>query len=148
MPSRASAADHPPGISVVVAVRDRAHLLARTLDCLAHQRLPADDVEVVVSTDGSDDVTTELVRAYADRLRLLCDRQESLGARLSAARNGGARRSTGPLLAFLDAGTLPGPDYVRALLEAHRRRCAITGYLHGFNWFSPAVTPQDELAQL
>jgi hypothetical protein len=42
-----------PFVSVVVATRDRAGLLAQTLDALAGQRWPRDQFEIVVADNGS-----------------------------------------------------------------------------------------------
>jgi validoxylamine A glucosyltransferase len=137
-----------PKISVVIPAGDRAGPLARTLECLAAQRMPARDVEVVVSCVGPGGACNDIIRSYANKLRLRRCAQGDEGFRLSAARNGGARLAAAPVLAFLNPGMLPGPGYARALIEAHGTRCAVTGYVYGFNWYRPAVTMSDEVAQL
>jgi Glycosyl transferase family 2/N-terminal domain of galactosyltransferase len=111
-----------PMISVVVPAYNRSALLARTLETLRRQRLPAADFEVIVADDGSSDDTEQVARSFADRLRLRYWFQEDQGFRVAAARNAGARLASAPLLAFLDCGTLAGPDFVGGHLAAHAAR--------------------------
>src|SRR5579871_3703434 len=102
----------PPGISVVIPTYNRREQLRRTLDSLVAQRFPAAGFEVVVADDGSSDGTGDMVRSFEDRLAVRYWFQEDLGFRAAAARNAGARLATAPILAFLDAGTIAGPDFV------------------------------------
>lgn len=135
-------------LSVVIPTYNRADLLRRTLDSLVTQRFPADELEVVVSDDGSSDTTAETARSYVDRLNLRYHFQEDLGFRAGAARNAGARLASAPVLAFLDTGSLANPDYARAHLDAHATRCAVMGYTHGANPFGIDATLDQELASL
>jgi glycosyltransferase involved in cell wall biosynthesis len=126
-------------------------MLRQTLDSLAEQRYPAAGFEVVVADDGSSDATADVAAEYAGRLRLRYCYQEDLGYRVAAARNAGARLATAPLLAFLDAGTLAGPDFVRGHLAAHAASGqatsrsggpgAVLGYCYGYR-------PLDDLSWL
>ncbi|MFE9904052.1 glycosyltransferase [Streptomyces achromogenes] len=129
-----------PRLSVVIPTYNRESLLDRTLGSLARQDVPVPDFEVVVADDGSSDGTAELVRSYADRLRVRYHFQEDLGFRVAAARNGGARLATAPVLAFLDTGMVVGPQWVRAHLDAHAsgRRQAVLGYSYGYNPANPS----------
>jgi validoxylamine A glucosyltransferase len=108
-------------ISVVVPTYNRSALLARTLETLCGQRVPAGEFEVIVTDDGSGDDTPEVVRSFGGRLRLRYCFQEDQGFRVAAARNAGARLAAAPVLAFLDAGTLAGPDFVGGHIAAHAR---------------------------
>ncbi|MFE4824884.1 glycosyltransferase [Streptomyces sp. NPDC056704] len=128
-----------PRLSVVIPRYNRLALLDRTLGSLVRQDLPPSEVEVVVADDGSSDGTAELVRSYTDRLRLRYHFQEDLGFRVAAARNGGARLATAPVLAFLDTGVIVGPGWARAHLEAHAdgHRHAVLGYCYGYNPANP-----------
>jgi glycosyltransferase involved in cell wall biosynthesis len=119
-----------PRISVVVPTYNRSDLLVRTLDGLAAQTLPAAEFEVIVADDGSTDATAEVVRSYDSRFRLLYTFQEDRGFRAGLARNAGARLASAPVLAFLDTGVLPGPDYVRSHLEAAGRNRVVVGYTY------------------
>ncbi|HEY2730960.1 MAG TPA: glycosyltransferase family A protein [Polyangia bacterium] len=90
----------PAEVSVVIPVYNRAHLIARTIDCVLEQTYPHCHVIVVDdgSTDGTPVVVTERYRGN-DRVRLL--RQENRG--VSAARNAALAVATGDYIAFLDS---------------------------------------------
>ncbi|WP_320065459.1 glycosyltransferase [Micromonospora sp. RTGN7] len=124
-----------PLISVIIPTYNRSRLLHDTLTALADQRISADAFEVIVADDGSTDETRQTVEAFRDRLRLRYHFQEDLGFRAAAARNAGARLAVGPILAFVDSGILPGPDFVAGHLAAHREPGAarvVLGYTYGF----------------
>lgn len=128
-------AAQPPGISVVIPTYNRREQLRRTLDSLVAQRFPAAGFEVVVADDGSSDGTGDMVRSFEDRLAVRYWFQEDLGFRAAAARNAGARLATAPILAFLDAGTIAGPDFVGGHLAAQRhgsRPRVVLGYCFGY----------------
>ncbi len=102
---------HPdplPRVSVIVAHYDQPGELSRTLHALAAQDYPRELLEIVVADDGSPGVVD-----VPDDVILV--RQEDQGFRLAAVRNLGVRASSGEVLCFLDADTVPEPGYVRAL---------------------------------
>src|SRR6185437_11468221 len=135
-------AGSPPGLSVIIPTYNRREQLHRTLESLAAQRFGAGEFEVVVSDDGSSDGTAGLVRSFEGRLRLRYCFQEDRGFRAAAARNAGARLATAPVLAFLDSGTLAGPDFVRCHLAGHAagsRPRVVLGYCFGYQ--SPGEAP-------
>jgi glycosyltransferase involved in cell wall biosynthesis len=124
-----------PKLSVVVPTYNRAGLLRETLRHLARQRMPADEFEVVVADDGSDDGTKDVVEAARSRLTVKYHYQEDRGFRAGTARNAGARLASAPVLVFLDTGAVAGPDYLHRHLAAHEDGVsrAVLGYAHGFN---------------
>jgi glucosyl-dolichyl phosphate glucuronosyltransferase len=93
-------------------------MLEGLLGTLARQEIDTDALEVVVVDDGSADPVAEIVRRAAGRgpIAMRCERQEGRG--LNAARNLGAERSSGDVLAFLDDDTLADPGWAAALLDA------------------------------
>jgi GT2 family glycosyltransferase len=97
-----------PTVSVIVIHYNQQRELDRTLAALAVQDYPADLVEIVVVDDGSP-----VVPIVPNGVRLV--RQDDHGFRAAAARNLGARESTGSILCFLDADTAPEPQYVREI---------------------------------
>ncbi|MFI1197408.1 glycosyltransferase [Micromonospora sp. NPDC020750] len=124
-----------PMISVIIPTYNRSRLLRGTLTALADQRIPTDAFEVIVADDGSTDDTRRTVEDFTGRLRLRYHFQEDLGFRAAAARNAGARLARGEILAFVDSGILPGPDFVAGHLAAHREpgpARAVIGYTYGF----------------
>lgn len=106
----ADKASRPRTVRVVVTQYEQPDALARTLRAVERQTYPAHLVEVVVVDDGS---RVEPVVPDGVALR----RQEDLGFRLAAARNLGAEGATTDLLCFLDADTVPEPDFLTRLLR-------------------------------
>jgi len=100
--------DPLPTVSVVVAHYRQQAELDRTLAALARQDHPAELLEVVVVDDGSPEPPR-----VPEGVRLVVQADE--GFRLSAARNLGVRSSTGAVVCFLDADTVPEPGYVSAM---------------------------------
>ncbi len=105
-------------LSVVIPTKDKAPLLARTLDALDAQDLPGVAWEIVVVDDGSCDGTAALLarRAAAPGSRL---RPVSPGRNVgrAAARNLGWRSASGRWVVFLDDDIIAPPH----LLAAHLR---------------------------
>lgn len=136
-----------PRISVVIPTRNRAAELRLTLQSLREQTAPAHDMEVVVVNDGSTDETPEVVREFGatHRVRhLVVDHDEAdiaaHGPAYSRNRNLGVRLATAPLLAFLDSGTVAGPDFVAEHQRHHQLAdrpagpgVAVIGYTYGYN---------------
>src|SRR5579871_1074382 len=136
-----------PSISVIIPTYNRRELVRRMLNQLARQDVPTADFEVIVSDDGSRDDTRTMVDSFAGRLRLTYHYQEDRGMRVSLARNCGARLARAPLLLFVDAGAMMGPDFVRRHLAAHAdpaARQAVAGYAWGYN---PEFPPGPVLAK-
>src|SRR5687767_7203383 len=69
----------PPELSVALASYNRREGLARALDALAQQTLPAARFEVIVVLDGSTDGSAEMVRARSDPFELKLVEQENRG---------------------------------------------------------------------
>ncbi|NUT47306.1 MAG: glycosyltransferase [Saccharothrix sp.] len=125
-----------PRIAVVIPTYNREALVRGTLEALVRQGIPPAEFEVVVSDDGSSDRTRAVVDGFADRLTIRYHFQEDLGFRAAAARNAGVRLTTAPVLAFVDAGVLPGPDFLAAHLAVHEvdpgAPTAVIGYTFGY----------------
>ncbi|MEW5809509.1 MAG: glycosyltransferase [Actinomycetota bacterium] len=137
--NRWDALDGRPGrlatISVVVPFFDQQADLARLLAALGQQDYPAHLVDVVVADDGSPappDVSSSALRCTVVR-------QPDRGFRAAAARNLGAAATAGEILCFLDADTVPEPDYLReisrlpsllpdALVVGRRRHADLDGW--------------------
>jgi glycosyltransferase involved in cell wall biosynthesis len=120
-----------PNLSVVICTYNRAPLLARLLDSLCRQTLPAHYFEVVVINDGSVDDTETVVAAYASRLPLQYGYQGNGGP--ASARNRGLFLCRGDILLFLDDDNIPAETLLEEHLKTHRqfpaRHYAVLGYM-------------------
>lgn len=85
-------------VSVVIPAYNAAHVLPEAIESVRAQTFT--DWELWIVDDGSTDHTQEVVKAYNDdRIKLIFQTNSGV----SAARNHGALRSQGELIAFLDA---------------------------------------------
>lgn len=87
-------------VSVIIPTYNRGWILREAVDSVLAQDYA--DYELIVVDDGSTDATASVLQMYADRIRIL--RQKNKG--VSAARNTGIRAASGMLIAFLDSDDL------------------------------------------
>jgi GT2 family glycosyltransferase len=102
-----------PKVSVVVCAYNAASTLPECLESL--MRLDYPDYEVILVDDGSRDSTP---RIAADFPQIRYVRQENRG--LSVARNVGAERSSGEIIAYTDADCVADEDWLRCLVQSMR----------------------------
>jgi GT2 family glycosyltransferase len=112
-----------PFVSVVVPTFDGRDHTLRLLDALGEQTLPADEFEVVVIVDGSEDGTKEALGELVTPFRLNWAWQPNRGT--SAARNAGSARATGEVVVFLDDDIEPDPGFLEALADVQRNRTGV-----------------------
>jgi glycogen(starch) synthase len=99
-------------VSVVVCTYNREHGLDATLGSLKLQRFT--DFEVVVVNGPSTDGTAELLRRWADPIKIV----DNPAANLSISRNLGIHASAGEIVAFIDDDALPEPGWLEQALPA------------------------------
>jgi GT2 family glycosyltransferase len=135
-------------VSVIVPVRNRPDLLARTLETLTGQDFPADEYEIIVCDDGStEDVSSVVRRFIPGPVSIRLEKQGPLGP--AAARNLGIRRSHAPVLIFVDSDVQADRALIRCLVEvlrAHPEWQGAEAALHpageeaGILWDAPSST--------
>jgi GT2 family glycosyltransferase len=103
-------------VSVVVPTHRRPRSLKRCLIALTGLDYPRDRFEVVVVDDGGDGTTERVAADFAGRLDLCVIAQPRRGP--AAARNSGAARARGEMLAFTDDDCVVEPGWLRAFAEA------------------------------
>ncbi len=102
-------------ISVIIAAYNVADSIARAIDSVLAQTLPADEIFIV--DDGSTDGTADVIRRYGDKIRYI--HQPKTGA--PEARNRGIEAATGRWIAFLDADDEWLPDKLARQMDLMRR---------------------------
>ena len=111
-----------PAVSVVVPTCGRAALLARCIDALLLQDLPAGQFDIIIVDDGPTEGTRTLVADIAARARgagIALAYAANRGRHgPAAARNLGWHRSGAPIVAFTDDDTVPSPGWLRHGLAA------------------------------
>src|SRR5437588_2237367 len=114
--------------SVVIPAYNEEQFLPRLLDSIEVARLNysggRDQVEVVVADNNSTDRTAEVAAAYGARVVHVAKR------RIGAARNGGARASTGEILCFIDADSAVHPqtfDAIDLVMKTGKYVWGVTG---------------------
>lgn len=100
-----------PLVSVVIPHYNQSRQLSLVLEALTAQTHPANRLEVVVADDGSD--CPPDASPWTSRLNITVVTQEDKGFRAAAARNLGVAASSGSIVCFLDADTVPTPEYIR-----------------------------------
>lgn len=102
-----------PGISVIVAARNEAARLPARIENLLDADYPADRLEILVASDGSDDATREALARYRHRVGLV----ELPPSGKAVALNAAVARARHPILVFADARQRFAPDAIARLVE-------------------------------
>jgi glycosyltransferase involved in cell wall biosynthesis len=108
-----------PSVSVVIPTYRRSRELAACLASLSALDYPLDRLEVIVVDDGGGVSFDPELR---DRLELTVVEPGAMRTARrgpAAARNLGAERAAGELLAFTDDDCLPAPDWLRVLVDRY-----------------------------
>ena len=118
--------------SVIIPSYNSKTQIINSLKNLALQNFPRNEYEIVLVDDGSEDNTRSAVRNFMRQYPSLNfkaihfprAREKSAGEgrfRAGLARNLGAKRAEGEILAFLDADILSPPDYLERLSGDHQK---------------------------
>jgi len=97
-------------VSIVIPACNAERTIAECLQASLQQTHP--DCEIIVVDDGSTDRTRQIVEQFTG---VAVIHQANRGP--AAARNTGAARATGDVLAFTDSDCIPRPDWIERLLE-------------------------------
>ena len=107
-----------PFVSIIIPTYNRPHQLVVCLQSLAQLNYPRDRYEVIVVDDGSAVNLPPVIARFYDRFEITVLTQSHAGP--ATARNTGAARARGSILAFTGDDCTPAPDWLKAV-EA---RCA------------------------
>ncbi|MDF1501417.1 glycosyltransferase [Roseisolibacter sp. H3M3-2] len=126
-----------PRLSFVIPARNEEALIGEVVEAILASVaraagvprdalwLPDTAFEVVVSDDGSDDATPDILARFAASAGVRAVRCAS--GSCAAARNAGAAASAGRVLCFVDADTVVPPDAAARVLALHEGegRCLV-----------------------
>jgi glycosyltransferase involved in cell wall biosynthesis len=128
-----------PRITALLCAHDpHRGRLARVLDALRAQTLPASDWELLVVDNASSPPLEESGLALPPNARII--REPALG--LTAARLAGIAAAAGQVLVLVDDDTVAAPDYMESaarLLQEHPEIGAAGGRIHGEFEVPPAA---------
>src|SRR2546423_1697909 len=120
-----------PIVSVVIPVLNDEDILPLCLAAIEQQTLSRSDFEVIVVDNGSRRDVAQLLAGRFPRFRFL--KEAHPGSYL--ARNAGAGKARGKLVAFTDADCVPDPNWLRnaaALFERHPGLAYLAGRIEVF----------------
>jgi cellulose synthase/poly-beta-1,6-N-acetylglucosamine synthase-like glycosyltransferase len=106
--------DIEPSVTVVIAARNEAACIGRTIRNKLEQDYPERLLDVIVVSDESSDGTDEIVTQFERRVRLI--RQAPRQGK-TAALNRGVAMAEGEILVLADANSLYAKDTVRKLVR-------------------------------
>lgn len=98
-------------VSVIVPTWNEEKYLGRCLNSLKQQSLK-NPFELIVVDGGSTDRTLEIAHMFAQKVLV------APGKPVGAARNLGASRAAGEILAFIDADTIASEDWLKTCVES------------------------------
>lgn len=96
------------GISVIIPTYNREKFIAETIQSVIDQEY--DNLEIIISDDGSTDRTIEIAESFNDKVKILHKPKNFITQGVSSTRNRGIKASTQPYICFLDSDDffLPG----------------------------------------
>ena len=102
-------------ISVVVPAYNEEQNIRACLESLEDQTFPRDQYEVIMVDGGSKDRTREIAAEYADLVFI------QTAKKVGGARNDGALKAAGEVLATTDADCIIPPDWLEVIAQAFAR---------------------------
>ena len=128
-----------PFVSVVVPhYRDLANL-GRCLEALEAQTYPRDRFEIIVADNNSPEGEAAVAAVVRGRAQLVIVVERGAGL----ARNGGAARAVGDILAFTDADCRPEPEWIAEAIKALARHDFVGGRMTVLVGDEDHMTPEE-----
>jgi cellulose synthase/poly-beta-1,6-N-acetylglucosamine synthase-like glycosyltransferase len=118
-----------PPVTVLIPAYNEVDCIGETVANKLNQDYPAELLQIIVISDGSDDGTDEVVQGFAGRGVQLLRRGPREGK--AAALNEAVKLARGDIIVFSDANSLFAPDGIRKMVEnfADPRVGYVTGNL-------------------
>ena len=113
-PNPFKADDITPSVSVIIAAYNEIQHIENRIRNIWDSDYPADRIQIIVASDGSDDGTNEVVKRYEnEQLKLLALPRGGKAAALNSA----IQHATGDILIFTDANTQFAKDAIRQIVR-------------------------------
>jgi glycosyltransferase involved in cell wall biosynthesis len=103
-----------PKVAVIIPLYNRADFIAQTIQSVFNQTYP--NIELIVVDDGSTDNSRNVVKKFADKIRLL-EHPGRVNKGQSAAINLGIKSSKSKYVAILDSDDLFAPEKIQLQVE-------------------------------
>jgi glycosyltransferase involved in cell wall biosynthesis len=124
-------------ITVIIPTCCRSELLRRTLQGFCELTEDGFLWEVIVVSDGSDDLTRQTAMEFEDHLPVRYLQQPKRG--VSSARNLGLREARSQVVLFVDDDVVPSPQLIGEHLRFHRKQAELESVLLGYVTWLPEV---------
>ena len=98
-----------PSVSLIIAAYNEADCIQAKIENSLSQQYPAEQLEIIVITDGSDDATPAIVSGFEPRVKLM-HQPARMGK--TAALNRAVAHASNEILIFSDANTMLNKDAV------------------------------------
>lgn len=110
--------------SVIIPTYNEAGHIRTAVEALEKQNIPRNEIQIIVVDNGSKDTTVEIARrTHADKVIVEAKQGTNI------ARQRGFEESEGEIVAFLDADSIPPPDWLTRVKENLEREAvaAVSG---------------------
>jgi len=138
----ASRSDHRLSVTLIIVAHNEAEVIESKLDNVASLDYPRQLLQVVVASDGSDDSTNEIVRAYSELPVALLEVER--GGKNNAL-NQAVAQATGEVLFLTDADTMLAANSLSQLVK-HYESDEVGGVTGDFRYTGAGEDPSGELS--
>jgi glycosyltransferase involved in cell wall biosynthesis len=112
-------------ISVVIPAYNEEKNIALCISSLIGQ-MKEDKTEIIVVNDGSTDNTSKILKMFSEYAKVISHRRK-MG--LANARNTGGFAAEGKIVAFVDADSIAGPNWLKCIKKDMKNKVGMTGPL-------------------
>lgn len=116
-----------PLVTVLVDTYNHQSFIEDAINSVLKQDFPASETDILVVDDGSTDNTSEIIRKFAPRVRLL----RKVNGGQASAFNAGIPAARGEIIAFLDGDDWWAPGKLTAVTEAFAANAEVGLIGHG-----------------